>query len=189
MRGLVWSLRENQCISQYILRFFDLRRLFAVGRSRPRQAAAHSTGEHCLENIFTIAIVLLAIAQALTIILTLRREGDIRELGKLADEQRLQIAQLAAWLAGRNAAGPPRRAKSEHGPAGEPIAKTTNLSEPTTTPKDPAQTVPTREDEAAQAIEIINWQREIIASLRAGSKGTELPQPTTSKLPPRERLG
>jgi hypothetical protein len=186
MRGLVWSLRENQCIFRYILRFFDWRRLFAVGRSRPHQAAAHSTGEHCLENIFTIAIVLLAIAQALTIVLTLRREGDIRELGKLADEQRLQIAQLAAWLAGRNAA-PPRRAKSEHAPG--PIAKTTNLSAPTTTPEDPAQTVQTREDEAAQAIEIINWQREIIASLRAGLKGTELPQPTTSKLPPRESLG
>jgi hypothetical protein len=141
-----------------------------------------------LENIFAIAIVLLAIAQALTIVLTLRREGDIRELGKLADEQRLQIAQLAAWLAGRNAA-PPRRVKSEHGPAGEPIAKTAKLSEPTTTPKGPAEAVQSREDEAAQAIEIINWQREIIASLRAGLKGAELPEPTTSKSPPREKLG
>jgi len=141
-----------------------------------------------LENIFTVAIVLLAIAQALTIILTLRREGDIRELGKIADEQRLQIAQLAAWLAGRNA-GAPRRAKSEPGPASEPIAKTANLSGPATTPEDPAQTVQTRKDEAAQAIEIINWQREIIASLRAGLKGAELPQPTTSKMPPRERRG
>jgi hypothetical protein len=141
-----------------------------------------------LENIFTIAIVLLAIAQALTIVLTLRREGDIRELGKLADEQRLQIAQLAAWLAGRNAA-PPRRAKSGHGPASEPKTKTTDLSEPTTAPKDPAETEQTLKDEAAQAIEIINWQREIIASLRAGLKGAESPGPTTSKLPPRERLG
>jgi len=188
MRSLVWSISENQCIFQYILRFFDWRRLFAVGRSRPHQPVEHSTGDHCLENIFTIAIVLLAIAQALTIVLTLRREGDIRELGKIADEQRLQIAQLAAWLAGRSA-GAPRRAKSEPGPASEPIARTTNLPEPATTPEDPAQTVQTREDEATQAIEIINWQREIIASLRAGLKGAELPQPTMSKLPPRERLG
>ena len=45
-----------------------------------------------------IAIIVMGIAvvQALTILLTFRRERDVKELRELVDEQRLRLAELRA---------------------------------------------------------------------------------------------
>ena len=66
------------------------------------QRLAHVTGEDRLDTVAIIVVFLIAIAQALTILLTIRQEKDIKELGRLVDEQRLQIVELKAWLARRN---------------------------------------------------------------------------------------
>src|SRR3974390_751623 len=76
------------------------------------RAAAHSTGEGRMNNLgITVSVIPIAVAQLLTILLTIGRERDIKELRKRVDElhgllyeQRLQIVELKAWLAGRNAA-------------------------------------------------------------------------------------
>ena len=93
----------------------------------------------------TVTVIAIAVAQALTILLTLGRERDIKELRELVnelrqvvDEQRLRIVELRAWLAGRNAAQP----------------SLSKAPEP-----------------AAQAMKVLNWQREIVAGLQAGLKG------------------
>ena len=104
-----------------------------------------------MDTLVTIAVFLVAVAQVLTILLTFRRERDIKELRQVVDEQRLHIVELRAWLAGRNAAQP-RRAKSEHEPISEPIANNVKTPEPAITPKDLPETIQPRtaEDEAAQ---------------------------------------
>jgi hypothetical protein len=154
-----------------------------------------------LDNLVIIAVFLIALAQALTILLTIRRERDIKNLAELVDEQRLHLAEVRAWLAGRNAARPPLT-KSEREPAGEPVADNTKAAEQGTTPKDSPQSKPLRtsEDEAAQAKRALSWQREIFAGLRAGLKGgavppeeaaTTAPEPavTTGAVPEAKRPG
>jgi hypothetical protein len=154
------------------------RKLFAVRPVGSAHAAAHSTGEDRMDTLVIIAVFLVAVAQVLTILLTFRRERDIKELRQLVDEQRLHIVELRAWLAGRNAAQP-RRAKSEHEPISEPTASNMKASEPAITPKDLPVTIQPRtpEDEAAQAMKVLNWQREIVAGLQAGLKGGAPPEP------------
>ena len=109
-------------------------------------------------NNLAISVIAIAVAQLLTIFLTIGRERDIKELRKRVDElhgllneQRLQIVELKAWLAGRNAAQL-SRLKSKHGPISEPIANNIQASKPATAPKDLAETIPPRatEDEAAR---------------------------------------
>jgi hypothetical protein len=118
----------------------------------------------------TFTVIPIAVAQALTILLTIGRERDIKELRELVnelrehvDEQRLRIVELRAWLAGRNAAQPSR----------------IKAPEPAITPKDLPETIQPRttEDEAAQAAKSLNWSREIVAGLRAGLKGDTPPEP------------
>jgi len=129
-------------------------------------------------NLVSIAVFLVAVAQALTIILTFRRERDINELRELVDEQRLQIVELRAWLAGRSAAQL-SRIKSEREPIREPTADNIKASEPAMTPKDLSETIQSRtsEVEAEQAMKVLNWQREIVAGLQAGLKGGAPPEP------------
>ena len=124
-------------------------------RSRLHRAAGLSIGEGRMNNLqITVTVIAIAVAQALTILLTLGRERDIMELRELVnelravvDEQRLRIVELRAWLAGRNAAQP----------------SLSKAPEPAITPKDLPETIPPRttEDEAAQAMKVLNWQREI----------------------------
>jgi hypothetical protein len=106
----------------------------------------------------TVGVIAIAVAQVLTILLTIGRERDIKELREvvkelreLVDQQRLRIVELRAWLAGRNAAQP-SRIKSEREPISEPIANNAKASEPTIAPKDLPETIQPRtaEDEAAQ---------------------------------------
>jgi hypothetical protein len=66
-----------------------------------------------LDNLVIIAVVLVALAQILTILLTIRRERDIKELGRLVDEQRLHIQQLRVLLASRTAAQPGMKSERE----------------------------------------------------------------------------
>jgi hypothetical protein len=108
------------------------------------------------DNLVFIVILFIALAQALTILLTIRRERDIQELRKLADEQRLQIVELKAWLAGRNAVRP-RLTNPKRETGSEPRANNPKASGPP--------------EEAVQSRTTKDWQREKIAGLRAGLKG------------------
>ena len=140
----------------------------------------------------TVTIIAIAVAQALTILLTLGRERDIKELRELVnelrevvDEQRLRIVELMAWLAGRNAAKP-SRIRPEREPISEPIANNIEASEPTITPKDLPDTIPsTTEDGLRRATKAFKWfkdadePREIVEARKivAGLKGGAPPEP------------
>src|SRR6476646_11300026 len=104
-----------------------------------------------MDNLVIIAVCLVAAAQALTMLLTLRRERDIKELRGLFEEQRLHIIELRAWLAGRNAAQLPRL-RFDREPAGELTANNIKAPEPATAPKDVPETMQVRGtgDEAAR---------------------------------------
>jgi len=133
----------------------------------------------------TVTIIAIAVAQALTILLTIGRERDIRELRELVkelrehvDEQRLRIVELRAWLAGRNAVQP-GRITSEREPIREPTANSIAAPELVITPKDLSESIHPRttEDEGVQATKAHDWSREIVAGLRAGLKGGAPPVP------------
>jgi hypothetical protein len=195
-----------------------------------------------LDKFLVIAVFLIAVAQVLTILLTFRRERDLKRLGELVDKQRLQIVELRAWLAGRNAAQPrSTKAERDNGPMRQSNAGDIKVSEPAVTPKDSPESNTTEEmqgratkafrwfkenadepreiaaareiaasvragldgsaapseptmtakdlsetmrqsseDEAAQAMKVLNWQREIVAGLRAGLGTGILPTEPTA---------
>jgi hypothetical protein len=112
-----------------------------------------------LTVILEISVIGLAVAQVLTILLTFRRERDIKKLRELVDEQKRQIVGLRAWLGGRNAAAsqPSRAPEPKPEPAKMPreLLETKSLQ-----PRTP-------DEEAAQALKVLNWQREIVANLRS----------------------
>jgi hypothetical protein len=58
---------------------------------------AHSTGEGQMNNL-TIAVIAIAVAQALTILLTIGREREIKKLRELVTQQRLFISEIKGWL-------------------------------------------------------------------------------------------
>ena len=101
--------------------------------------------------ILEIAIIGLAVAQALTILLTVRRERDIKELRELVDEQKRHIVELRAWLAGRNAASQPSRAP-------EAAKMPRELLE--------TKTIQPRTTEEEEEIKVLNWPGEIFANLQ-----------------------
>jgi hypothetical protein len=129
--------------------------------------SSRSTGEGRVDHIIIVAVFLIALGQALTILLTIRRERDIRELGKLVDRQRLQIAELSAWLAGR-AAAQPRRTKSDLRPPAEPTSNDAKASEPKAPESGLGRAA---EDETTKATKALDWQHHILAGLRAGMNG------------------
>ena len=130
----------------------------------------------------TICVIAIAVAQLLTILLTIGRERDIKELREhvnelrgLLNEQRLRIVELRAWLAGRSAAQP-KRTRSER----EPMANDTKAPEPTITPKDLADTIPSTTTKAFKWFkEDADEPREIVAAreIVAGLKGGAVPEP------------
>jgi hypothetical protein len=142
----------------------------------------------------TVTIIAIAVAQVLTILLTIGRERDIKELRELVNElrevvdgQRLRIVELTAWLAGRSAAQP-SRIKSER----EPTDPAKNVEALSPTPNDLPQSIqrPSIEDEAAKAMKTLSWSREIVAGLQAGLKARAPPDsavtpkdPTDTKRP------
>jgi hypothetical protein len=126
-----------------------------------------------ITQILAICVIGIAVAQALTILLTIRRERDVKELRQFVDEQRLQIIELRAWLSGRTASlsrlARPEREPPDEPSAREPIASNDpKISAPAASPAASGQS-PTAE-EASEAMKVINWQRDIIAGLRAGLK-------------------
>jgi len=116
-----------------------------------------------MDNL-TIAVIAIAVAQALTILLSIGRQREIRKLRELVDEQRLHIVKLSAWLAGRNAALPPR-IKSEREPLREPIANNMKAPEPAITPKDLPDTFKWFKEDADEPREIVE-AREIVTGLQ-----------------------
>jgi hypothetical protein len=145
-------------------------------------------------NNLEIAVIGIAVAQALTILLTFRRERDIKELRELVDEQRLHLVELGAWLAGRNAAQLSRM-KSEREPVSEPIAEIIKSSEPAIAPKDLPEAIQPRatEDEAAQSVQAdsgvsrpsgqAQWPIEDLQRHVARLKGGAPPEPTIPEVP------
>ncbi len=132
-----------------------------------------------LMNVLEVAVFGLAIAQALTIILTIRRERDVKDLRELVEDQRLRLVELRAWLAGRNALQTRRIASGLE----------TSPERTATTAKAPASGMPTQDDDqsrvteeaAARAAKALQWEREVAGRLRAGLQA-EIPaqQATTA---------
>jgi hypothetical protein len=128
------------------------------------------------DSLLIIFIFLIAVAQALTILLTVRRERDVKELRAIVDVQRLHLAELMAWVSGRNAA-PPRLPKPDT--VSEPKTDNAKVSE---RPKEAIRSRAT-DGEAAQTMKLIDWQREMVAGLRAGLKRAAQPETGTTKAP------
>jgi hypothetical protein len=119
------------------------------------------TGEDRLDNLDTIVVFLIAIAQALTMLLTFRRERDIKELRSLVDEQGLRIIELKALLARRNNRQS-RPAKSER----EPTSLRAKLKEaaplqPAVASKDLPDTASITENELERTTKVISWLNRV----------------------------
>jgi hypothetical protein len=145
-----------------------------------------------------------AVAQALTILLIIVRDREIKKLRELVNEQRLRITELKAWLAGRNAAQP-RQIKSEREPMREPtrepmreptrepmrepmrepIAKNNSAPEPAITSKDLPETIQPRatKDEAAEAMKALNWLKEIQSAKPRRMKPEPIAEPEPAITP------
>ena len=112
------------------------------------------------ENLVVAVVILIAIAQALTILLTFRRERDIRELRSLVDEQGLRIVELKVLL--RRNTRPSRPAKSEREPTSlRAKLKRAKPPELAITPKDLPDTQTTTENELERTTNVINWLNRV----------------------------
>jgi hypothetical protein len=133
-------------------------------------------------NNLTIAVIAIAVAQALTILLTIGREREIKKLREQLNQQRLHIADLRAWLAGWNAAQQ-HRIKSEREPTREPIAN--NMKDPAITPKDLPETIQprTHEDEAARAMKAIYSLKGMEGAQPRRMKPEPIPEPEPTITP------
>jgi hypothetical protein len=131
-----------------------------------------------LDNLVIIVVFLIAVAQVLMVLLTIRREEEIKELDRLVEEQRLQVGELKTWL-GRRYGAQPRLTESEREPTSEPLANNAGESGPATTPRGLAEPLSphTAVGGVAQMMKVLNWQREIIGRLRAELKAAAPPKP------------
>jgi len=59
----------------------------------------------------TIAVIVLAVAQVLTILLIIVRDREIKQVRELITEERIHIAELRAWISGKNAERPATKNK------------------------------------------------------------------------------
>jgi hypothetical protein len=127
-----------------------------------------------LTSVLEVAVLGMAIAQVLMIILTIRRENDINELRELVEEQRLRLAELRAWLAGRSASQSSRIA-----PEGKPASEwTANVKvsesgmplQETEQPRSP-------EDDPTRAAKALEWKHEVAARLQSGIKAQQTTTP------------
>ena len=108
-------------------------------------------------SVVEIAIFGFAIAQVLMIILTVRRERDVKVLRELVEEQRRSLIELRAWVAGRNASRPPQIA---------PASKPTH--EPTPSPEASKPETRAVEKDVARGEKAFKWQQDIAARLQSG---------------------
>ena len=113
-----------------------------------------------LDNLVVI-VVLVAIAQTLTIVLTFQRERDIKTLRNLVNEQGLQIAELKARLARRNnRQSRPTNSECEPPRLRAKLSKTAP-PEPALTPKDLTDTPSTTENGLERTTNVINWLNRV----------------------------
>ena len=118
-------------------------------------------------NYLVIAVIAIAVAQVLTMLLTIGREREIKQLRERINEQRIIIVELRAWVVGIVQSAQPRRMKSE--PIREPTVKV-----PEPAPKQPPDTLPPRPTEDEDRMnKAINWlkedadkAREVVSALR-----------------------
>jgi hypothetical protein len=157
----------NRPLSLFGRYWRSLRRGSEAAHAQGISGLAHLTGEDCLDTVAIMVAFLIATAQALTILLTIRQERDIKELGRLVDGQRLLIVQLKAQLARRNI-GQPRLAKSEREPTSPRAAlKRAAPSQPEKTPKG----LPNTEDGLERTTNVINWLNGVAIDKRGRSIG------------------
>jgi hypothetical protein len=149
------------------------------------------TPEKIRMNSLVLAVIAIAVAQALTILLTAGREREIKKLRELVNEQRLHIVELRAWMAGRNATQP-GRTESERKPIREPIANKVKAQEATKTPEDLSEKTQPRsiENEAGRGMAAANLLKEIQNAQPGRRKPEPIaePEPTLTPNPTRPRL-
>jgi hypothetical protein len=150
-------------------------------------------------NNLTIAVIAIAVAQALTILLTIGREREIKKLRELVTQQRIFISEIKGWLTReRIELAQPRRIKPDREPIREPMAdeikvreiKAPEIKVPESaiTPKDLSDTIrpsPT-EDELKRATKAFKWFKEDANEPReivAGLKGRAPPELAMTKVP------
>ena len=78
-------------------------------------------------NNLTIAVIAIAVAQALTILLTIGRDREIKKLRELVTQQRLFISEIKGWLLReRIELAQPRRIKPDRRPIADEIKVSEN---------------------------------------------------------------
>jgi hypothetical protein len=151
-------------------------------------------------NSLTIAVIAIALAQALTILLTMGREREIKKLRELVTQQRIIISEIKGWLTReRIELAQPRRIKPDREPMADEIkapeikVPEIKVPEPAITPRDLPDLLPsTTEDELKRATKAFKWfkedpdePREIVEAreIVAGLKGRAPPEPAITKVP------
>ena len=88
-------------------------------------------------NNLTIAVIAIAVAQALTILLTIGRDREIKKLRELVTQQRLFISEIKGWLLReRIEPAQPRRMKPDRNPTREaPEIKVPEIKAPEIVPE------------------------------------------------------
>ena len=126
-------------------------------------------------NNLVIAVIAIAVAQALIVLLTIGRDREIKQLRERIAKQRMLIVELRAWVAEIMQRSQQRRITPDREPIREPmepvrrepipksIADEIKVSEPVVTPKDLPETVQPRttDEEPAPAMNTNNWLKEI----------------------------
>jgi hypothetical protein len=113
----------------------------------------------------TIAVMAIAVAQALTILLTIGREREIKKMRELITEQRIYIAEMRAWINGRMQSAQ-SRIKPDRGPVREPKAEDKKAQSPELKPKEltdsiqPRTTNETEEDATKRLNKATSWLNE-----------------------------
>jgi hypothetical protein len=127
-----------------------------------------------LVGVLEVAVFGLAITQMLLILLTVRREKDVKDLRDLVEEQRLRLAELKPWLAGRSASQS-KRIASESKPDAEWTAnvKASESGMPLRETSQPR----TPENDLARASKDPEWKHDIAARLQSGIRAQQTPTP------------
>jgi hypothetical protein len=123
-----------------------------------------------LISVLEIVVFGLAIAQVLMIVLTFRRERDVKDLRELVEDQRLRLAELGAWLAGRRSSPARRIAEDESDFERTPV-KTSESGMP-------LQSTSIPDDDLALTVKSTEWQRDIAVSLKSSVRAPNATTPT-----------
>ena len=110
-------------------------------------------------NSLVIAVILIAVAQALTILHAIGREREIKKLRELVTQHRILIGEMRGWLMRERIERTQSRLIK---PDREPTADDMRVPEPAIRTKDLPDTIrpSTTEDELKRATRAINWLKE-----------------------------